>query len=81
MLKRFNQVRICCPVNVYEEINAFWKQKDPKITKTKTSRFLRFRAIFVKFSLDFVNCNVGKGQQRRNVLSVGFSEEFIEVFW
>ena len=58
----------------------FGNKKTQKKQKTKISRFLGFYAIFVKLSIDFVNCNVGKGQQRRNVLSVGFSEEFIEIF-
>ena len=36
MLKRFNKVRICCPVEVYEEINAVSVgKKNPKMTKNQ----------------------------------------------
>ena len=71
MMKRFTKASIRCVVVVYEEINAnVWKENDPKMTKAaKISKFLRFYAIFVKFSIDFVDENVENVQHGTNSLS------------
>ena len=81
--------RFGCPVVVFEEFCAFFKMenisendntendKNPKIF-----HFSKILSIFSKFSTDFVNWNIEKGQQGKNVLSsrLGFSEEFVAVF-
>ena len=56
MLERFNKARTRCPVAIYEEINAVFRGKNPKMTKHQNFPDLqRFYAIFVKFSIDFVD--------------------------
>ena len=50
MLKTFNKARICCPVFVYEEINAFfWKEKDPNVTNLQKLLNLTFLCKFCQF--------------------------------
>ena len=45
----------------------------------KFSNFQRFYAFFSKFLTDFMDWNGKTGQQGKNVLLVGFYEEFIVV--
>ena len=65
MLSMFNKARICCPVIVYEEINAFFLKKDSKmIRKTNISRFLTFLCNFCQIfdrlrGLEFENAQHG----------------------
>ena len=75
MLKTVIKVRICCPVVSYEEITVVFKLKKSQIgteidKKPKILQFLKFLyAIFVQFSIDFVDWDVENGHQSRNVLS------------
>ena len=51
-------------------LNEKYIKFKPKMTKNpKFSKFQSFYAIFVKFSTDFVDWNVGKSQQGTNLLS------------
>ena len=68
---------------LFQELIAVFQIKVSQIDtendkKPKTFHFSIFFAIFVKFLTDFVNCNVEKGQQGKNLLS---SRLFRKVYW
>ena len=84
MLKRFTKTRTCCPVVVYEEINAvFWKEKDPKMTK-KTKKFQIFY-VFKQFLSNIRQNSRTKMLKTINMVQVccpvGVSEEIMAVFY
>ena len=67
---------MCCPVGYSEEFIAVFAVKMSQIDTEKdknhkTFQFLTIVSIFFSiFSTDFVNWNVEKGQQGKNMLSV-----------
>ena len=85
MLKTLKMALDCCPVGFSEEIIAVCELKNLKLTSKMTkipkfSNFQRFYAFISKFSTDFVDLNIEKGQQGTKCSPAGFSEEFIVVF-
>ena len=77
------QIKVGCPVVFHGEITAMlWiKMSQIDTENDKNLNFQRFFCIFSKFLTDFVDWNVEKGQQGKNVLSSMFSEEIHAVFF
>ena len=75
MLKRVDKEHVSCPILFYEETIAVFKLNEISQIGTETdkklriSTFQRFYAVFVKFMTVFVDWNVRKGQQGKNLLS------------
>ena len=79
MLEMLNMTLIRCPVGFSEEIIAVFHMKKSQIDteNDKIPKIFNFQKVYAfspKFSTDFVDWNVKKGQQGKSVLSSrGFS--------
>ena len=74
MLKTLKVALICCPLGFSEEMSAVFQMKQAQIDSEndknpKIFQFAKISCIFPKFLTDFVDWNVEKGQQGKNVLS------------
>ena len=83
MLERFNKTKIRCPVVVYEETNAFFGKKDPKMTK-KNKIVLIFN-VFINYCQIFdrprgLECFKGS-TIKTLVRPAVFNEEITAMLW
>ena len=85
MLKTLNMALVCRPVGLSEEIIAVFEMKKSQIDTENDKNpisflFSKVLCNFSKFSTDFVNFNVEKGQQRKKGLSSLLRKEIKSVF-